>query len=104
MSGGTQATIALVKDHKLFVANVGCSRAVYCTFEDSNQLNVKQITNEHNLKNINELKRLARCDVNIEGLCHQDYVYERNGMFLDCTRCIGDFWMKKEAKALDILK
>jgi integrin-linked kinase-associated serine/threonine phosphatase 2C len=44
---GSTATIALIRDDKIYIANVGDSRAIYCRVTSSNQIEAKALTKDH---------------------------------------------------------
>lgn len=65
--------IALVHNNKLFVANVGETRALLCRTDDNCVLRVLQLSVEHSAQNEDELLRLAQLDVDVNKV--------RNGWF-----------------------
>lgn len=50
--------IALVRNNKLYVANVGDSRALLCRTDENGVLRVIQLSSDHDLSNEDELLRL----------------------------------------------
>lgn len=58
LSCGTTAVIALVRYNKLYVANVGDSRALLCRTDENGVLRVIQLSSDHDLSNEDELLRL----------------------------------------------
>ncbi|XP_060079626.1 TGF-beta-activated kinase 1 and MAP3K7-binding protein 1-like isoform X2 [Ylistrum balloti] len=99
ITGGTTATVALICHNKLYVANVGDSRALLCTTDDEGMLRVMQLSVDHSLLNEEELNRLAQLGLDIEQLKQCRHVGSS-----DSTRCIGDYHVKGGYKDIDILR
>ena len=53
---------------RLFIANVGDSRAVLCYLDKNGELQAEQISDVHNVYNPNEQQRLARLGMSVEHL------------------------------------
>lgn len=74
LSGGATVVVALVHHNKLFVANVGETRALLCRTDDNGVLRVIQLTVDHSLNNEDELLRLSHLGLDVNkfrnGLCH----------------------------------
>ncbi|XP_078490000.1 TGF-beta-activated kinase 1 and MAP3K7-binding protein 1-like [Ciona intestinalis] len=87
--GGTTAVVALVVNNNLYIANVGDSRALLCQRDPSGVVKVQQITVNHDINNEDELERLSKLGLNVEKILERG----RLGMN-ECTRCIGDYWVK----------
>ncbi|XP_013386022.1 TGF-beta-activated kinase 1 and MAP3K7-binding protein 1 [Lingula anatina] len=99
IAGGTTATIALIRDSKLSVANVGNSRALVCKRSPEGMLRVTQLTNDHTLANEDEIQRLTQLGLDPEKLCHS----RKLGNHEVYTRCIGDYSVKGGYKDIEIL-
>lgn len=68
LSGGATVVIALVHNGKLFVANVGETRALLCRTDDNAVLRVVQLTVDHSLNNEDELLRLSQLGLDVNKL------------------------------------
>lgn len=65
LSCGTGASIAILKNNRLYVANVGESRVLLCKTDKDDVLRVIQPTVDHNLKNLDEVMRLTNLGLKI---------------------------------------
>ncbi|XP_069124161.1 LOW QUALITY PROTEIN: TGF-beta-activated kinase 1 and MAP3K7-binding protein 1-like [Argopecten irradians] len=104
ITGGTTATVALICHNKLYVANVGDSRALLCTTDEEGMLRVMQLSVDHSLMNEEELNRLAQLGLDTEQLKQCRHIGSS-----DSTRCIGDYHVgdyhvKGGYKDIDILR
>ncbi|KAG8233344.1 hypothetical protein J437_LFUL010894 [Ladona fulva] len=94
VSAGTTAVVALVYAGKLFVANVGDPRALLCRTDSNGVLRVVQLSVDHDLRNEDELLRLAQLGLGVDKI--------RQGKLNDCsliqsegnTRCLGNYLVK----------
>lgn len=68
LSGGTTVVLALVHNNKLFVANVGETRALLGRTDDNSVLRVVQLTMDHSLNNEDELLRLSQLGLDVNEL------------------------------------
>lgn len=68
LSAGTSAVIALVYRGKLYVANVGDSRALLCKTDSNQVLRVVQLSLDHDLRNEDELLRLSQLGLDVESI------------------------------------
>jgi len=68
LSAGTSAVVALVYRGKLYVANVGDSRALLCKTDNNQVLRVIQLSVDHDLRNEDELLRLSQLGLDIESI------------------------------------
>lgn len=99
LQGGTTALVALIVNNKLYIANIGCNRALLCTKDPEGLLHVNQLTNDHNLENQSELDRLASLGLDVEkikqsgGLGGHSY-----------TRSIGDHYLKNHYPNIELLQ
>ncbi|GIX73530.1 TGF-beta-activated kinase 1 and MAP3K7-binding protein 1 [Caerostris darwini] len=88
IQSGTTAIVALILKNKLYVANVGDSRAVLCTEKDGN-ICISQLSTDHTFANEDELLRLSHLGLKREKLMQQSMSALQN-----CTRCIGNYTVK----------
>lgn len=58
LSCGCSAVVALIHCNRLYVANVGDSRALLCRTDQDQVLRVVQLSQDHNLSNEDEVLRL----------------------------------------------
>lgn len=98
ISGGTTATVVLIYNNKLYMANVGDTRALLVKTDNDGILKVSQLSTDHTIDNETEQQRLASLGLDVEKL----YKLRKIGTS-DCTRCIGDFHTKGGYKDIDIL-
>jgi len=68
LSAGTSAVVALVYKGRLYVANIGDSRALLCKTDSNQVLRVVQLSVDHDLKNEDELLRLSHLGLDIESI------------------------------------
>ncbi|GIZ04124.1 TGF-beta-activated kinase 1 and MAP3K7-binding protein 1 [Caerostris extrusa] len=88
IQSGTTAVVALILKNKLYVANVGDSRAVLCTEKDGN-ICISQLSTDHTFANEDELLRLSHLGLKREKLIQQSVSALQN-----FTRCIGNYTVK----------
>ncbi|XP_041363495.1 TGF-beta-activated kinase 1 and MAP3K7-binding protein 1-like isoform X2 [Gigantopelta aegis] len=98
MSGGTTATVILIYNDRLFVANVGNTRALLCISDQNNLLRVLQLSVDHTLANETEQFRLANLGLDVEKLKQLRKIGNS-----DNTRCIGDYSVKGGYKDIETL-
>lgn len=60
--------VALVYNNRLYVANVGDSRALLCKTDSNQVLRVVQLTVDHDLRNEDELLRLSQLGLDIKSI------------------------------------
>ncbi|XP_075986771.1 TGF-beta-activated kinase 1 and MAP3K7-binding protein 1-like [Anticarsia gemmatalis] len=94
LSGGAAVVIALVHNNKLFVANVGDTRALLCRTDENDVLRVVQLTVDHSLNNEDELLRLSQLGLDVNKLRNAQYLGNQTG-----TRCLGNYLVKGLYKA-----
>lgn len=99
IASGTTAVVALIYENKLFVTNVGNSRAVLCTTDSSGRIHVQQLSTDHVIGNENELIRLSNLGLDIEEEIRRGPKIANHR----CTRSIGDYTVKGGYKDFDIL-
>lgn len=98
ISGGTTAVLALIFQNKLFVANVGDSRALLCRVTPEGNLSVQQLSVDHVTNNKQELERLAKLGLDIQQILRNHRIGNQEN-----TRSIGDYGVKGGYKDFDIL-
>ncbi|XP_039760578.1 TGF-beta-activated kinase 1 and MAP3K7-binding protein 1-like [Pararge aegeria] len=94
LSGGATVVVALVQNNKLYVANVGETRALLCRTDDNAVLRVVQLTQDHSLNNEDELLRLSQLGLDVNKLRNAQYLGNQTG-----TRCLGNHLVKGLYKA-----
>ncbi|CAL1263439.1 unnamed protein product [Larinioides sclopetarius] len=96
IQSGTTAVVALIFKNKLYVANVGDSRAVLCTEDKDGKISISQLSSDHTFTNEDELLRLSHLGLNAQKLTQQS----KSGL-QNCTRCIGNYTVKGGYKEFD---
>ena len=97
ISGGCTAVVAVVTKGRLYVANVGDSRAVLVYQEhDQPALRVKQLSEDHGVENMEELSRLSNLGLDPEQLIRTGRLGTQEN-----TRSIGDYSIKGGYKDVD---
>ncbi|XP_070155301.1 TGF-beta-activated kinase 1 and MAP3K7-binding protein 1 isoform X2 [Polyergus mexicanus] len=89
LSSGTSAVVALVYRGKLYVANVGDSRALLCKTDSNQVLRVIQLSMDHDLRNEDELLRLSQLGLDIESIRQGSHLGNQEN-----TRCLGNYLVK----------
>ncbi|XP_071964687.1 TGF-beta-activated kinase 1 and MAP3K7-binding protein 1-like [Antedon mediterranea] len=97
IAGGTTAVVCLIHKHKLYLGNVGDSRALLVT-RANGKLNVKQISTDHNTSNEDELLRLDQLGLDTTKLSKGRQLGGHEN-----TRSLGDYSMKGGYKEFDII-
>jgi len=104
ISGGCSAVIAVIMKNRLYVANVGDSRAVLV---ENNQilvehgqpaLRITQLTKDHVVEDEEELKRLSDLGLDPEQLMRSGRLGTQEN-----TRSIGDYSIKGGYKDVDMI-
>ena len=90
--------VAVLTNDRLYVANVGDSRAILAYAAKDGSLQLKQLTEDHNVNNEQELKRLVALGLDQEQLKKSG----RLGTW-ENTRSIGDYILKRSYKDIDLL-
>lgn len=98
ISGGTTATVVLIYNNKLYVANVGDTRAFMCKTGPDNVLRVRQLSYDHTINDFGEQTRLKQAGLDVDKI-----QVLRRVANSDCTRCIGDYHVKGGYKDNDVL-
>ncbi|XP_052773974.1 TGF-beta-activated kinase 1 and MAP3K7-binding protein 1-like [Mya arenaria] len=98
ISGGTTATVVLIYNNKLYVANVGDTRALLVRTDVDGIMSVNQLTVDHTIESDQEQNRLRTLGLDVDRL----FTMKKIGSS-DCTRCIGNFHNKGGYKDVDIL-
>ena len=99
ISGGCTAVVAVVCGNKLYVANVGDSRAVVVYQTPNGTLETLQLSTDHDVKNEDELKRLKQLGLDPEELKRAGRLGPQEN-----TRSIGDYNIKGGYRSVDILR
>ncbi|GFQ63969.1 TGF-beta-activated kinase 1 and MAP3K7-binding protein 1 [Trichonephila clavata] len=98
IQSGSTAVVALILKNKLYVANVGDSRAVLCTEDKDGKICINQLSFDHTFSNDDELLRLSHLGLDVQKLIQQP----KSGL-QNCTRCIGNYTVKGGYKEFDNL-
>ena len=93
ISGGCTAVIAAITKKRLYVANVGDSRAVLVY-----QGYVKQLSEDHGIENKKELKRLSDLGLDSKLLLRTGRLGTQEN-----TRSIGDYSIKGGYEDVDVI-
>jgi TAK1-binding protein 1 len=75
LSAGTTVVVALVYSGRLYVANVGDSRALLCRTDSNGVLRVVQLSVDHDLRNEDELLRLSQLGLDVEKFKQGGYCF-----------------------------
>ncbi|XP_065351282.1 TGF-beta-activated kinase 1 and MAP3K7-binding protein 1-like [Cloeon dipterum] len=98
IASGTTAVVALIYRGKLYVANVGDSRALLCKTDEKGVLRVTQLTVDHGLDNEDELLRLTQIGLDSSKICQGSRLGNQEN-----TRCLGNYLVKGGYKEFDEL-
>ena len=98
ISGGCTAVVALLTTSRLYVANVGDSRAILAYKGSDGSLQVKQLSVDHCVENEQELERLTALGLDREQLKKSGRLGTQEN-----TRSIGDYILKGGYKDMDVL-
>lgn len=98
LSCGTTAVIAFIMNGRLFVANVGDSRALLCKKDENGVLRVMQLSADHDLSNEDELLRLYNLGLRFDT---QSKGYQLGNQ--KNTRCLGNYLVKGAYKEFEEL-
>ena len=99
ISGGCTAVIAVIKQGVIHVANVGDSRAILVFETSDGALQMSQLTEDHDVHNEEELKRLSQLGLDPREL----KVSGRLGT-QENTRSIGDYSIKGGFRDVDVIR
>ncbi|XP_002735144.1 TGF-beta-activated kinase 1 and MAP3K7-binding protein 1-like [Saccoglossus kowalevskii] len=99
ISGGTTAIVTLIVNNKLYVANVGDSRALLVKAGQEGHFIVQQLSVDHNIDNEDELLRLSQLGLDTEKIRQEGRKLGSH----ETTRSIGDYSVKGGYKDFDIL-
>ncbi|XP_050521387.1 TGF-beta-activated kinase 1 and MAP3K7-binding protein 1-like [Daktulosphaira vitifoliae] len=101
LSCGTGAAIAILKNDHLFVANVGESRVLLCKTDQDNVLRVVQLSEDHNLNNLDEVTRLKNLGLQVnDGKINGSRKIGNQ----TATRCLCNYMIKGAYKDYDELR
>ncbi|KAK0082632.1 hypothetical protein PV325_010080 [Microctonus aethiopoides] len=98
LSAGTSALVALVYRNRLYVANVGDSRALLCKTDSNQVLRVVQLSIDHDLRNEDELLRLSQLGLDIKSIRQGSHIGNQEN-----TRCLGNYLVKGGYREFDEL-
>eukprot|EP01118_Nematostelium_gracile_P004711 TRINITY_DN15639_c0_g1_i1.p1 TRINITY_DN15639_c0_g1~~TRINITY_DN15639_c0_g1_i1.p1 ORF type:complete len:301 (-),score=93.62 TRINITY_DN15639_c0_g1_i1:13-870(-) len=87
--GGTTATVALIAENSIFVANVGDSRCIVIKETDNGQVEGLRCSRDHSFSDRLEKERIAKAGGEIMG-----NRVVANGQAINMTRALGDFAFK----------
>ena len=93
ISGGCTAVVAVITNNRLYVANVGDSRAILAYEERDGSLQVKQLSEDHGVENEQELQQLTALGLDREQLKKSGRLGTQEN-----TRSIGDYIHKGAIK------
>ncbi|ESP01385.1 hypothetical protein LOTGIDRAFT_186175, partial [Lottia gigantea] len=99
IAGGTTACVVLIYNNKLYVANVGDTRALLCKTDVDGVLRLVQLSHDHTIADEQEQIRLVNLGLDVEKLKQLRKIGTS-----DNTRCIGDYHVKGGYKDIDILR
>ena len=91
--------VAVLTINRLYVANVGDSRAILAYEASDGSLHVKQLSEDHGIENEQELERLMALGLDREQLKKSG----RLGTQVN-TRSIGDYSIKGGYRDVDVLR
>ena len=99
IAGGTTVVLGVVCSNTLYIANTGDSRAVLVNENEMGVQQIVQLSVDHGVGNLDELKRLVDLGLNREQL-------QRSGRLgsQENTRSIGDYSIKEGYKDVDTLQ
>ena len=99
ISGGCTAVVAVVKQDVIYVANVGDSRAILVYETSDGALQVSQLSEDHDVQNEGELKRLSKL-----GLDRRELKKSGRLGTQENTRSIGDYSIKGGFRDVDVIR
>ena len=99
IAGGTTVVVAVICGSRLYVANVGDSRAVLVNENEKGIQQIVQLSVDHSVENLDELKRLMHLGLDREQLQHSGRLGSHEN-----TRSIGDYSIKAGYKDVDTLQ
>ena len=90
--------VAILTSNRLYVANVGDSRAILAYEASDGSLQVKQLSEDHRVENEQELERLTAIGLDRE--------LKKSGRLgtLENTGSIGDYILKGGYKNMDMIR
>ena len=91
--------VAVLTSDRLYVANVGDSRAIVAHEDKNRSLQVKQLSEDHGIENEQELQRLMALGLDREQLKKSGRLGTQEN-----TRSIGDYSIKGGYKDVDVLR
>ena len=91
--------VAVLTSDRLYVANVGDSRAIVAHEDKNGSLQVKQLSEDHGIENEQELQRLMALGLDREQLKKSGRLGTQEN-----TRSIGDYSIKGGYRDVDVLR
>lgn len=92
IDSGAFATISLIIDDRLFVANIGNVHCFVCTYDKRTlEKRVTTLETVHTLNNVGEMLRLVELKADIQDAILKADRFDDNGDLITYTRCLGDF-------------
>lgn len=99
VASGTTALVVLIFHGKLYVSNVGNSRALLCRMDGEGVLRVGQLSVDHDLRNDDELCRLQQLNLDVQKLVAAGRIGNQTN-----TRCLGNYLVKGGYKEFEQLR
>lgn len=99
VASGTTAVVVLIFHGKLYVSNVGNSRALLCRMGSEGVLRVGQLSVDHDLRNEDELGRLEQLGLDVQKVVSTGRIGNQAN-----TRCLGNYLVKGGYKEFDQLR
>lgn len=99
VASGTTAVVVLIFHGKLYVSNVGNSRALLCRMDGEGVLRVGQLSVDHDLRNDDELCRIQQLGLDVQKMI----AVGRIGNQIN-TRCLGNYLVKGGYKEFEQLR
>ena len=91
--------VTVLTYNRLYVANVGDSRAILAYEEGDGSLQVKQLSEDHGVENEKELERLTAIGLDREQMKKSGRLGTQEN-----TRSIGDYSIKGGYRDVDVLR
>ena len=97
--GGCTAVIAIVTNNRLYVANVGNSRAMLIYQRANGNFFAEQLSIDHTVENEDEMNRLEALGLDRDQLAKTGRLGSQEN-----TRSIGDYYIKAGYQHVDSLR
>ncbi|XP_045805979.1 probable protein phosphatase 2C 43 [Trifolium pratense] len=92
---GSSCLFCMVWRGRLYIANVGGSRAVMGSLDPFDRLNVRQLVEDHNARNRHIKKELKKLHPNNPTIVTYNFDAWRVGGISEVSRCIGNAYLKR---------